>query len=207
MEWPECQHSSAWGKWSLSVRIFLRGGQSLPMTSQSMTPLIPRWAHTVSWKFLFGYQTSRNKQDSNSVHMNASIIYIFFIVELINHLLCFFLILPGLDVQRWDRLGDLDYPHLAISHHWGNRRLPENVITPRQHTLKESVQLPKLLRYPSLPKDWEFPEFVGPRFEGFYVARYESSMILNAYESSICIVVFNTPTPQDLLIPSRTSQS
>jgi len=34
-----------------------------------------------------------------------------------------------------------------------NRRLPENVITPRQHTLKESVQLPKLLRYPSLPKD------------------------------------------------------
>eukprot|EP00434_Breviolum_minutum_P007151 symbB.v1.2.006312.t1/scaffold354.1/size221495/7 len=34
-----------------------------------------------------------------------------------------------------------------------NKRLPENVITPRQHTLKESVQLPKLLRYPSLPKD------------------------------------------------------
>lgn len=54
MEWPECQHSPAWGKWSLSVRIFLRVGQSLPMTSQSMTPLIPRWAHTVSWNFNMG---------------------------------------------------------------------------------------------------------------------------------------------------------
>lgn len=53
---------SPWGKWSLSVRIFLRVGQSLPMTSQSMTPLIPRWAHTVSWKFmLYGYQ-GRHKE-------------------------------------------------------------------------------------------------------------------------------------------------
>lgn len=39
-----------------------------------------------------------------------------------------------------------------------NRRLVENVMTPRQHTFKEAVQLPKLLRYPSLPKDFTLEE-------------------------------------------------
>ena len=29
-----------------------------------------------------------------------------------------------------------------------------NLMTPRQHCFKEAVQLPKLLRYPSLPKDF-----------------------------------------------------
>lgn len=39
-----------------------------------------------------------------------------------------------------------------------NRLLAENVMTPRQHTFKEAVQLPKLLRYPSLPKDFTLEE-------------------------------------------------
>ncbi|CAK9068837.1 unnamed protein product [Durusdinium trenchii] len=41
-----------------------------------------------------------------------------------------------------------------------NRRLVhmENVMTPRQHHFKEAVQLPKLLRYPSLPKDFTLEE-------------------------------------------------
>ena len=36
-----------------------------------------------------------------------------------------------------------------------NKRAPQpSVMTPRQHCFKEAVQLPKLLRYPSLPKDF-----------------------------------------------------
>ena len=47
----------------------------------------------------------------------------------------------------------------------GTRQLVENVMTPRQHTFKEAVQLPKLLRYPSLPKErWQMS------FEQFWIS-------------------------------------
>ena len=40
-----------------------------------------------------------------------------------------------------------------------------NVMTPRQHCFKDSVQLPKLLRYPSLPKDFFIEDGIGEQQE------------------------------------------
>lgn len=69
-------------------------------------------------KLQYGYQTSIKKQDSNSVQIWMLPLYTYFYCGVNKSSFMFFLILPGLDVQRWDRFCD----RLSTSRHLASLR-------------------------------------------------------------------------------------